>query len=205
MYTHTQCPICDKNGIKDDHALQVVRLLDLYEKPFLHALGFWDEKKQEYINPSRAYCDYHNDYVSDWLMPNGNTLSNLYDLYTSPIPRPLDFGDYQASLSSRLNLPHLHLLFQSDFAISRAGVLFIRAIFILRNRTKFRYGFYLIQPELAPINNETKFSGVTFVNCQEINTGKIQKTKFLNKDDFNQKVTEMISSDFAQWQILEGQ
>lgn len=195
MYTHTQCPICTANGVKDEHDLQIFRARDLYEEPFLMGLGLYEEKERKLGNPARAYCGYHNDFVSDWYAVSADALSNLYP--KEPF-KPIDFGNYQASISSRLNIPNLCLEFQTDFGFNPTGVLFVKATFVVRSQSVQRYGYYIVYMEKGS-------EKVSLINCQEINTGKIKKTTVPIRWDYDSRIIQMIVSDFAQWQILEGQ
>lgn len=193
MYTHTECPICTANKVKDEHDLQIIRAQDLYEEPFLRALDLFDKKSGEFLPLFRAYCGYHNDFVSQWYTTSEDALSNLYPKEPFPPTEPME---WMPAIASRLNLPNIRLQFQFDFL----RVVFIKATFTVRSGTVQRYGYYILDVRYSEHEGT-----ITFINCQEINTGKIRKTKMATRWNYNDMIIKAIAADFTQWQILEGQ
>lgn len=195
MYTHTQCPLCTAINVKDDHAIQVFEIEDLYEEPFLKGLNLYDHTNKRYIHLERAYCGYHHDFVSDWHL----RLSNLYDHLYHAVPSiPKDSGLSLTLISSRLNLPNVRFQFQTDFGFNPRGVLFIKATFSVRSDTVKRHGYYIL--------STPKFSNeILFTDCQEINTGQVKTFSLPTPGQYESSVIRKIAADLAQWQILEGQ
>ncbi|HNG91313.1 MAG TPA: hypothetical protein PLB32_00880 [Acidobacteriota bacterium] len=195
MYTHTQCPMCDAIGVKDDHAIQVVEIEDLYEEPFLNGLGLYDHIKRRYAHLERAYCGYHHDFVSDW-HPRS---SNLYDhLYKDAPDARYNSGLALAFISSRLNLSNVRFQVQTDFGFTLEGILFIKATFLVRGGTVQQYGYYIMG--FSKSGNE-----ILFTDCQEINTGQVRTFSLPIPDRYESGIIRKIAADLAQWQILEGQ